>query len=194
MYLRSASPTNAWQARRGFSGLSGMGTYRRRSRRGLRGLGDDSIFDVGILPTDTSSIDTTSLDTLPNPFQALDTGSFAMPAPLAPTTTNYPTITPPAISSTSSPIASLFSMSAPATPSVATPAQPSLISAISSALGLTKAVTGAATKPAAPAGYAYNAAGQLVPVASSSLASGGGTLLLLGVGVFAAFALMGGRK
>ena len=192
MYLRSASPTNAWQPRRGFSGLAGMGTYRRRRR--LHGLGDDSIFDVGILPTDTSSIDTTSLQTLPNPFQTLDTSSFAMPAPIAPTSTNYPTITPPAISSSSSPIANLFSMSAPAAPSVAAPAQPaSILSAISSALGLTKAVTGAATKPAAPAGYAYNAAGQLVP-ATSSVASSGGTLLLVGVGVFALAAFMGGRK
>lgn len=195
MYLRSASPTNAWQARRGFSGLAGMGTYRRRRR--LRGMGQDDVLDMfddtSSLPLDTTSIDTTSLEELPNPYQTLPSGSLAMPAPLAPTTTNYPTITPPAISSTTSPIASLFSMTQPAAPSVATPAQPSILSAITSALGLTKAVTGAATKPAAPAGYAYNAAGQLVPV-TSSLASGSGTLLLLGVGVFAAFALMGSRK
>jgi len=192
MYLPSASPNATWQARRGFSGLAGRGTYRLR--RYLYGLGQnegDTIFDVGTLPLDTSSIDTTSLQTLPNPFQTLPSGSLTMPAPLAPTTTNYPTITPPAISSTSSPIASLFST--PTAPSVAAPAQPSFISAISAALGLTKAVTGAATRPAAPAGYAYNAAGQLVPV-SSSLTSSGGTLLLLGGGAFLLFAMMGARK
>jgi hypothetical protein len=160
-------------------------------------MGQDDVLDMfddtSSLPLDTSSIDTTSLEEIPNPYQTLATSSLAMPTPVAPTTTNYPTITPPAISSTSSPIASLFSMTQPAAPTVAAPAQPSFISAISSALGLTKAVTGAATRPAAPAGYAYNAAGQLVPI-SSLTSSGIGTVLLVGVGLFAVMAIAGGRK
>jgi hypothetical protein len=195
MYLRSASPTQAWQARRGFSGLAGKGTYRRRRR--LHGLGDDSLFDIPTdLPLDTSSIDTTSFESLPDPFQTLPSGAFGMPQPLAPTATNYPTITPPVINPTST--GSQFTLSTLAVPAgqPAAPASPlnSILQAFGIGANAAKAVTGSATRPAAPAGYAYNSAGQLVPVGTASLASSGGTLLLLGGGVFLLAMMAGGRK
>lgn len=198
MYLRSASPSNAWQPRRGFSGLAGKGTYRSRRLRGM-GQGGDTIFDpTASLPLDTTSIDTTSLmpATLPSDF-------FNIGTPIAPPITNYPTMTPPTFSvSTSGVPPQLWSapgaaVNLPANLPAATPFSfNTILQAFGIGTNVAKAVTGSATRPAAPAGYAYNSAGQLVPVsAASSLLSGGAsTLLLLGGGVFLLAAVMGGRK
>src|SRR5271155_234508 len=113
MYLMS--PSSQWQARPGFSGLGAVRRLRsahpRRAR--LRGFGlgqGDTDFEIpSDLPLDTSSIDTTSFEEMPVSSDFYG----AINAPIAPTATNYPTITPPAIASTTSPIASLFSMTSP---------------------------------------------------------------------------------
>jgi hypothetical protein len=200
MYL--VPPSTAYRPRPGFSGLRGMrarrgsalaglGSYRMAVRR-MRGIGQDSVdttFDpTASLPLDTTTIDTTSIY-----------GSVpSMPAPDYILNGSPGSIAPPAIPGTGAPNVLTSSLTIPGTSYPMTPAAPASnpLAAISQLFSAGASVL-KATSPtgvAAPAGYGYNASGQLVPLSQSP--SIGLPVILLGAGIliFALSAGAGARR